>query len=103
MEEYGWPGNVRELKNVVERMVILSQGDVIRASELPFRTQWTPGRVALGDEPLNLRLETARFEYHYIQAAYEKYGNVRAAAASLGLDSSTFVRKRKRYQELLQK
>ena len=103
MEEYGWPGNVRELKNVVERMVILSQGDVIRASELPFRTQWTPGRVTPGGEPLDLRLETARFEYHYIQAAYEKYGNVRAAAASLGLDSSTFVRKRKRYQELLQK
>ncbi|MDE6922029.1 MAG: sigma 54-interacting transcriptional regulator, partial [Oscillospiraceae bacterium] len=41
MEEYGWPGNVRELKNVVERMVILSLDDVIRAGELPFRPQWT--------------------------------------------------------------
>ncbi|MDE6922908.1 MAG: transcriptional regulator, partial [Oscillospiraceae bacterium] len=55
------------------------------------------------DEPMDLRLETARFEYHYIEAAYEKYGSVRAAAASLGLDPSTFLRKRKRCQELFQK
>lgn len=45
-----------ELKNVVERMVILSQGNVIRASELPFRAPWRPGRVSIGDEPLDLRL-----------------------------------------------
>lgn len=56
MEEYSWPGNVRELKNVVERMVILSQGNVIRASEQPFRAPWRPGRVSIGDEPLDLRL-----------------------------------------------
>ena len=103
MEEYGWPGNVRELKNVVERMVILILDDVIRAGELPFRPQWTPGARPLRDEPMDLRLETARFEYHYIEAAYEKYGSVRAAAASLGLDPSTFLRKRKRCQELFQK
>ncbi len=103
MEEYDWPGNVRELKNVVERMVILSQGDMIRASELPFRPQWTPRHRALEDGPIDLHLETARFEYHYIQAAYEKCGSVRVAAASLGMDPSTFVRKRKRYQGMFQK
>ena len=45
------------------------------------------------------------FEYRYLAQAYERYGNVRTAAASLGMDASTFVRKRKRYEEkqLLQK
>ena len=104
MEEYSWPGNVRELKNVVERMVILSQDDLIRGSELPFRPQWAPGAGALaGNGPISLRLEVAKLEYQLITQAYEKYKNVRDAAASLGMDSSTFVRKRRRCQELLQK
>lgn len=41
-----------------------------------------------------------------INRAYEKYGNVRQAAASLGMDASTFVRKRQKYERasgLLQK
>ncbi|MGE5350469.1 MAG: sigma-54-dependent transcriptional regulator [Acidobacteriota bacterium] len=35
LENYGWPGNIRELENVVERMVIMSKGDVITLSDLP--------------------------------------------------------------------
>ena len=103
MEEYSWPGNVRELKNVVERMVILSQNDAIRAAELPFHSQRSIPSHLSGDGPVDLKLEVARLEYQYIQQAYEKHKNVRAAAASLGMDSSTFVRKRRRCQELLQK
>jgi transcriptional regulator with GAF, ATPase, and Fis domain len=30
LQEYDWPGNVRELKNVIERAVILSPGNVLR-------------------------------------------------------------------------
>ena len=63
------------------------------------------GRGHGGDETgrVNLKLEVARFEYEYICRAYEKYGTVRAAAASLGMDSATFVRKRRKFEELLQK
>ena len=32
---YGWPGNVRELENVIERAVVLTEGDVIEARHLP--------------------------------------------------------------------
>jgi DNA-binding NtrC family response regulator len=35
MEDYYWPGNVRELKNIIERMVIISEGDLITENELP--------------------------------------------------------------------
>jgi DNA-binding NtrC family response regulator len=35
MLAYSWPGNVRELRNVVERMCILREGKVVRASDLP--------------------------------------------------------------------
>ncbi|MBF0117348.1 MAG: sigma-54-dependent Fis family transcriptional regulator [Desulfobacterales bacterium] len=33
---YMWPGNVRELKNLVERLVIMAQGETIDASVIPF-------------------------------------------------------------------
>lgn len=36
LEAYPWPGNIRELANVMERMVILSARDAIRAEDLPF-------------------------------------------------------------------
>ncbi|MGE5430969.1 MAG: sigma-54-dependent transcriptional regulator [Syntrophomonadaceae bacterium] len=35
LENYSWPGNIRELENVIERMVIMSKGDVITISDLP--------------------------------------------------------------------
>jgi DNA-binding NtrC family response regulator len=35
LEHYGWPGNVRELENVIERAVVMAQGDIITAANLP--------------------------------------------------------------------
>ena len=39
MELYQWPGNVRELKNVIERSVILVNGDVLTSDVLPYEMQ----------------------------------------------------------------
>jgi len=36
---YDWPGNIRELQNVIERAVILAEGDVLRVSDLPVDFQ----------------------------------------------------------------
>ncbi|HEY0705635.1 MAG TPA: sigma-54 dependent transcriptional regulator [Polyangia bacterium] len=33
---YDWPGNVRELENLVERVSVIAEGNVIRLSDLPF-------------------------------------------------------------------
>ena len=100
MHRYAWPGNVRELKNVVEQAVILSSGDYILPTDLPI----TSRHEADSDGgTLDLRLAVAQFEYDHICLAYQKYRNVRAAAASLGMDDATFVRKRKKYEKLLQK
>jgi two-component system nitrogen regulation response regulator NtrX len=35
LEDYSWPGNVRELRNIIERMVITSSGEVITGEDLP--------------------------------------------------------------------
>ena len=39
LENYSWPGNIRELKNVIERSVILSNGDILTADVLPYEMQ----------------------------------------------------------------
>ncbi len=36
LQSYGWPGNVRELENVIERVVVMADGDVIKTSHLPI-------------------------------------------------------------------
>jgi PAS domain S-box-containing protein len=47
IRNYDWPGNVRELKNVIERAVILSQGNVLRLDQsLPGAGGGTPGGTA---------------------------------------------------------
>ncbi|KKC30382.1 sigma-54 interaction domain-containing protein [Caldanaerobacter subterraneus] len=36
LEKYDWPGNIRELRNVIERMVVNSEGDIIRKTDIPL-------------------------------------------------------------------
>ena len=101
---YNWPGNVRELKNVVEQAVILSTEDEICPSDLPMiccHPEDAENQVQMG--PINLKQQVAAYEYGYMSRAYERYGNVRAAAASLGMDAATFVRKRQKYLAAMQK
>ncbi|MFQ5528752.1 MAG: sigma-54 interaction domain-containing protein [Gemmatimonadota bacterium] len=53
--DYEWPGNVRELRNLIESMVVLAPGSVIRAEDIPLDVRETSGRALLpvqaGDLP----------------------------------------------------
>lgn len=113
LNEYSWPGNIRELKNIVERAIIISSDDEIQPENLHLLHQSQP--VILPEEkdidikkaehgsdiqfPVDLQDILTRTEYHYLTAAYQKCGNVRDAAHALGITPSTFVRKRKKYEE----
>lgn len=105
IQKYNWPGNVRELKNVVEQAVILSDQNEILPSDLPIACCFGGERAqqSHAGTAFSLKKAVARFEYQYICEAYDQYKNVRDAAASLGMDPATFVRKRKKYEEMLQK
>ena len=101
LRNYSWPGNIRELHNVVESAVILSDGDLIRPEDLPLPQSVRPSARQMSDfsGPLDLRRTVEELELRYIRSAYQKYGNVREAAKSLGMDPSTFVRKRARLED----
>lgn len=98
IREYSWPGNIRELRNVLERTIIISEGDEIGRSEL--ETLYPDLAGASGTTavvPLEERVK--RFEYGCMKSAYRQYGSLKAAAASVGMKKSTFAGKFKQYRE----
>lgn len=97
LKTYNWPGNIRELINVVERAIIVSSKDQIYSTELPMSEK--NDSILEIKHTQNLKEIIECIELDYINRAYQEYGNVRDAAQSLGIDASTFVRKRKRYSK----
>ena len=97
-DAYQWPGNVRELQNVIERAVILSEGDIFRVDETWLKRQ-TPQTVS-PSAALNSTLQ--RQEKEMIEAALAESGGrvsgPRGAAAKLGLPRPTLDAKIKRLE-----
>ncbi len=100
LKGYSWPGNLRELRNVVESAMILCSDDIIDPQDLAIYTGLKPARESAASlaEPVDLRRMLEDMELKYIHNAYQKHGNVRDAARSLGMDPSTYVRKRKKLE-----
>jgi len=86
---YDWPGNVRELRNVVERLVVTSQDDVI---EPEFLDGVLPAG-AFRTERSDFRGRVERFERRLIEDAMREHGSTRDVAKALGLSQSSVVRK----------
>lgn len=96
---YDWPGNVQELRNLVQRAVIISEGSVIGPDDLFINATVAAVKAQFDELPetINLKEVLERIELGYMNKAFERYGNTRAAAKSLGMDASTFVRKRQKH------
>ena len=89
---YHWPGNVRELESVIERAVLLGEGDVILPEDLPaaVRARTVSQRAVLGLEIPDSGVELEEIERALIAKALEKSGgNVTRAARLLGLSRRT--------------
>lgn len=92
LSRYGWPGNARELRNVIERVVILEEGDVILPAHLPDEIQ--PGGRLLDLAP-GYRLPAGGINLEALerdlirQALAQAQGNKTRAAALLGLTRDT--------------
>ena len=101
MVSYTWPGNVRELENVVERTLVLADGNVVDVNDLPLDVEASRAEVSaeeLEDSaiPLTRRLED--LERQLIEQALEQAGGVKTKAAEmLGIKTSAFYYKLDKY------
>ena len=87
---YDWPGNVRELENVVQRLVVMTDGDLIQVPDLPCLMRFTALRRTGFTRTL------AEVETEYINNVLESMdGNKTRAAAILGIDRKTLRQKLK--------
>jgi DNA-binding NtrC family response regulator len=110
MTEYGWPGNIRQLENVIERMVLLAEGDSLDLSDLPpevLQGERDPeaGVDTARDEPLPsgkmkdiVKQSSQKLERDLIAAALdEEDRNVTRAAKRLGISRKGLQLKMKEY------
>jgi two-component system response regulator AtoC len=90
--EHDWPGNVRELRNVIDRAVIVAEGDVITPAALP---PLTSDFVVAG---VRREWTIEELEARYIREILRRTrSNYSRAAAILGINRKTLLEKRRKY------
>jgi two-component system nitrogen regulation response regulator NtrX len=97
LQAHSWPGNVRELRNVIERLIIMVQGDLIAERDLAFLEADGPVTRDLDVTDLEIvSLHEARdqFERDYIlRTLASQHGNISRTADVLGVERSNLYRK----------
>ncbi len=104
LSSYMWPGNVRELENIIERMLILKEGEDVTVDDLPdrIRDQHLPQGGSLKGQSLsadgvNLNMMLDEIENKMIIQALELSKGVKSKAANLlGLNRTTLIEKMKK-------
>jgi len=96
LHQYSWPGNIRELQNVIERALILVEGDIIHAEDLPGNMKLEHGAplYQLDNGLLSLR----DLERMYIENLLKRFSGHRARiATTLGISERSLYRKLREY------
>jgi two-component system, NtrC family, nitrogen regulation response regulator NtrX len=104
LQTHSWPGNLRQLRNTIERVLILSQGEV----EGEITPDMLPADVSAslpatlngngGEHLMNMGLRDARgyFEREYLMAQVNRFsGNISKTAEFVGMERSALHRKLK--------
>ncbi len=100
---HSWPGNVRELKNLMERLVVLNENEVIRPTDLPDRVRGInrpapQPQQEIYPEGVDFNTAVTEYEKELILRALEKTKWVKNKAAELlQIKRTTLVEKIKRY------
>jgi DNA-binding NtrC family response regulator len=87
LEDYAWPGNVRELENLIQRLVVMNDGNVITAEQLPqpllYASTASQEAILIPEQGVDFDAEMERIEIAYLNAALKRTGGRKAAAAAL--------------------
>ena len=95
LREYSWPGNIRELRNVLERAILLSHGELLTIDHFygldPSFNLNIPAMIAPG--------KYSEIEESHIRTVLKRFqGNTIKASKALGMSRATLYRKLKKFR-----
>jgi DNA-binding NtrC family response regulator len=94
---YHWPGNIRELRNLIERLLILHEGDDVRAPDLPTELG-TPARASATEPAETPLMSLQDMERRHVERVLNATGwNKAQAARVLDVDIKTLNKKIRDY------
>jgi two-component system, NtrC family, response regulator AlgB len=94
--QYSWPGNLRELRNAVERAVILTGSEHINPKDFPEKITQSQRNETGESLPIGNKLSLEELENEHIRQVLRQAATLEEAARTLGIDTATLYRKRKR-------
>ena len=92
--KYNWPGNIRELENIIERSVLLAEGQTVNAEDLPDEILYFQNNETANHNGQELKSVMEEAEKKYIESVLrETNGNKKLASRILNIDPATLYRK----------
>lgn len=96
--KYNWPGNVRELKNIIERLCIMVQADVIDKEDIEKHIESYDYEDIISKDTSTLKQAREEFEKEYIiKALLKNNKNITSTAKELGIERTNLHRKVRQY------
>ncbi|UMZ73451.1 sigma 54-interacting transcriptional regulator [Natranaerofaba carboxydovora] len=93
---YDWPGNVRELENTIERLILLSEKELVKLHDVPLELKNAlEGKDS--NEFKSLKDEVRKYEIRLIKQAIQNSSSLSDAARKLNIDRTTLSKKMGKY------
>ncbi len=93
LQSYHWPGNIRELQNIIERAILISDGNTIKAEHLP---QGIKTKETFIQKAVSNKLSIENYTKAFI-SEYQKDLNEQQLADHLGITRKALWEKRKKW------
>ena len=99
LTDYDWPGNIRELKNIIERIMLTTDGEEITAQQVRKQLYHdiSANQVPAADEGLSLQEQVDRFEKKLLEMVLSQSKSAYEASKILKVNRSTISKKIKKF------